>query len=450
MPTRPPPEYPPPIETDEPPLRVRADATALRWSGAVRVGVQTRTRLDIHGLLPGESARVQPDTRGRATVLQIEQASPNRVDPRCAQFDDCPGCPLRSLPVVDRQELTDALHRKALAAWTDGARWRRLPSADDDDGRARAVARALRGEDGRLVLGMAGRGRPPVRLGACPLQNVRSRQLLARLEAELRALGVEPWDGDRRRGTLRHVVVHALGAHARLIVGLDAFAERPPLERLLDDDPHVAVLVDRLPRRGAGLVHRPQVVRGDPWLRFDLDGDVFRAGPRAWVPQAPATVGAIRRVVLEGLAAQPTDRVVEVGCGVGILSLPIARRTASLIGIDIERDAVLDAEENATANGVANAAFRTGDASHALRRLLAGGTGADLMVMHAMRRPFGPAAMSAVRALTPRRIVCLSPFAPALARDLAELTDYRADAISLCDQTPGAVPDLTIVTLVRR
>ncbi len=431
------------------PLRVGAGVDALRWSGATRVTTGQSIRLDVTGLLPGETAQVQPDPYGRATVLELLTASPRRIDPRCQQFDDCPGCPLRGLPTPYRRQLTDPLHHRALSGLAGEAPWRRLPSAADDGGRARAVARALRDGDGRLVLGMARRGCPPVRLGECPLQNEASRAVLARLERELRALAVEPWDSERREGVLRHVIVHGIGPSTRVILALDTHAADPPFDRLLVDEPQTALLVDRLPRRGAGLVHRPRPVRGDPMLRFSIGDDRFRAGPRSWVPQAPATVPAIQRAVIDGSGSRPTDDVIEVGCGVGLLSLPLARRVRSLIGIDIERGAVLDAEANAAENGVTNATFRTGEAAHALRRLLARGARADLVVMHAMRRPFGPEAMGAVRALAPRRIVCLSPFAPALARDLAALPRYSVEEVALCDQTPGSVPDLAIVTLRR-
>ena len=431
-----------------PPVHVETDATGLTWSGAIRVARPDAPPLRVTGMLPGEAALVQPDRFGRAEPIEHRRRSPDRVDGRCAQLERCPGCPLRALVPADRRVLTDALHRRALGLDRQTVRWSRLPSAADDGGRSRAVARALRDADGRLVLGMARRGHAPIRLGVCPLQNDRSRLLLRQLEAELRRLPVEPWDAERRQGTLRHVIVHALGDRIRVILAVDAAG--PPLPaNILADRADVSVLVDGLPRRGAGLVHRPQVVRGDPWLVFDIGSDRFRAGPRSWVPQAPSTVPAVRQAVLRGLEPRPTDDAIELGCGIGLLSLPIARRVATLVGVDIERAAVLDAQVNAAANGVANARFRTGDAAHALRRMLARGARADVIVMHAMRRPFGPEAMCAVRALAPRRIVCLSPFAPALARDLAALPAYRPLSVALCDQTPGTVPDLSIVSLVR-
>lgn len=435
------------MTTTPPPEAIRIDR--LAWSGHGCATIDGRTvrvaRVDV-----GERVVVSAPERGRARLVEVVEPSPHRVDPRCAQFDDCPGCPLRMLSADRIRAHAERLHRAALAriAGVDGP-WVRLPSTAGDGSRVKAVARALRGEDGQLVLGMAGGGRPAVRLGACPLQSDRCRALVAAVERDLRAAGVEPWDPSTRRGTLRHVIVHAIGDAARVIIAHDA--QRPvPTDGLLIDTPAVSILTDALPRRGAGLLHRPAPVRGDGVLRFELDGDRFGAGPRAWVPQTPSTVPALRRVVVEWLAPRASDEIVEIGCGIGLLSLPLARRAAGLCGVDIERQAALDATANAALNGVANARFRTGEATHALRRLLAGGARADGVLLHAMRRPFGEAAMRGVAALGPRRVLYLAPHAPSLARDLVHLTEYEVIRLGLLDQTPGVVGNLTLALLTRR
>lgn len=422
----------------------------LRWSGRAEGRLPDGRGVEVAGVDVGELVRVALTDRGPARLLDVIEPSPHRADARCPQMADCPGCPLRTLTLTRRRALTDDLHRRALGPEAQAAPWRRLSGAADDDGRSRAVARALRDHQGCLVLGMVQRGHRPIRLGGCPLQTAGSRTLVARLEVELRALGVEPWDPETKRGTLRHVIVQALGDRARVVLAVDDRGPPIPIDRLLVDRTDVALLVDALPRRSAGLMRKPRPVRGDPWLYVVVDGERYRASPRAWTPQAPQTVPAVRRAVVEGVAAGGGERVVEVGCGIGLLSVPIARRVAELVGIDIERDAIVDAEFNTAAHGIDNTRFRTGEAAHALRRLLAAGARADAVVMHAMRRPFGAEAMAAVRALDPERVVCLSPFAPALARDLAALPGHAPVSVALCDQTPGTVPDLTIVTLVRR
>lgn len=403
----------------------------------------------VAGVDAGERVEITPPVYGRARALRVVEASPHRVDPACAQIDRCAGCPLRGLAAERAAAHVEALHRAALrriAGVEAPLVW--LPGAAIDGERAKAVARALWDGDGRLVLGMAAGEAAPVRLGQCPVQTPPTRALVAAVERDLRAAGVEPWDPATRRGALRHVIVQAIGDAARVILAHDPGAALP-VEAVLADQPAVGLLTDALPRRGAGLVSRPRPVRGDGYLRFTLDGDRLRAGPRAWVPQTPSTVPALRRAVVEWLAPRASDRVVEIGCGIGVLSLPIARRVAALVGVDIEREAVLDAEHNAAAAGLDNARFRTGEAAHALGRLLADGARFDRAVLHAMRRPFGEAAMARLAALGPQTVLYLGPHAPSLAEDLRALPGYRVARLGLLDQAPGAVPCLTLALLER-
>jgi tRNA/tmRNA/rRNA uracil-C5-methylase (TrmA/RlmC/RlmD family) len=158
-------------------------------------------------------------------------------------------------------------------------------------------------------------------------------------------------------------------------------------------------------------------------------------------------VDALRDAVLAAL-----DGVVdglEVGCGVGTLSLPLARGARSWVGVDEVRQAVDDATFNAARAGVGNARFRVGRADHALRRLAAGGARPDGVLLHAMRRPFGAAAMSALQALGPARVAYVAPSARSLAADLAALPRYRLARLRLLDQMPGTAHFTTLAILER-
>ena len=84
-------------------------------------------------------------------------------------------------------------------------------------------------------------------------------------------------------------------------------------------------------------------------LRFTAPG---------WRPQSPLSLVALRAAVLRLLGPPAGDRVLEIGCGAGTLSLPLARQSRDLLGIDLERASVEDAVHNARA--LSNARFRVG------------------------------------------------------------------------------------------
>lgn len=440
--------------TDSVEFIVRIDALDPRGQG--RATLPDGRPLRVRGVDEGERARVAvpreppPGRAINATLLELIEPSAARVDPRCAQVERCPGCTVRHLSPARQQTWQLEVHQARLAtalATAGSIPWNRLPGAPTDGARSRAVARALVGPDGQLVLGLGRRSDPPVSLGRCPVQTPRVQAIIDSLERDLRALDIRPYDPMTRSPGLRHAVVHALGDAARVILACTGSMDTAGWASVIEDHPAVSVLFDELPFRGAGIMSRPRALRGPAALDFELDGDHFSASPRSWIPQAPSTVPTLRRVVVELLAPRESDAVLEIGCGIGISSLPVARRSLSLLGIDIERSATLDATRNAARNGVGNARFEPGDAPRAARRLLKRGRRFDLALVHAMRPPFGAATMAALACLGPRRIVYLAPDVRSLADDLAALPGYDPVWVGSIDQTPGTLGLLTICAL---
>jgi len=264
-----------------------------------------------------------------------------------------------------------------------------------DDYRAHAQARPI---DGVLGLYPHPGHQEPVDLSRCPAQTPAARAILGRI--------VPPEE-------VETVLVQAHGGRARVAL-----------------------------RAGTA-----RLVRGDAIVSLDVDGDRLEASWPAWTPQSPDSLPALRRAVVDWLDPTPDDDVVEVGCGVGTLSLPVARRAASLLGVDETRVAVADAARNAAHAGV-SASFRVGRARKSLRRLIATGVRADLVLIHAMRRPLGPAVMSAVAAMRPRRVLYVAPSAASLARDLA-VSSLMPTRIGFIDQLPGTAHLLTLAVLER-
>jgi 23S rRNA (uracil1939-C5)-methyltransferase len=298
--------------------------------------------------------------------------------------------------------------------------------------------------------------------------------LIRIVEEDLRAAGFDAFDPRTRVGTIRHVFAEASPAGSRVVIALAHPVPDHRFENVLARKERTALAIDVLPKRGAGTFSAPRALRGPLHLTLELGGDRLRATLPAWTPQAPDTIGPLRDTVLAWLAPTRVDRVVEVGCGIGTLSLPIARVTAQFTGIDKSRVAIMDAQTNATLAGVTGCNFWVGDARHGLRRLLAKGEQADLVLLHAMRRPFGPEVMSAIRALRPRRVVYLAPNPMALADDLRALaygepprrapvsderkTPTHGEALrpragyalmrgGLVDQAPGTMDFLSVVVL---
>ena len=415
-------------------------------------------RLRVPGTDAGEivELRVAEGRRGRLVgrVQAVLEPSPHRVDPGCAQQPDCPGCPLRHLSPQRAQMLRRdgavATLRRFAAVEVPDAPTVHAPIGRDGF-RARAVAMTRRGTDGTLVLGMDAYPSPdgpspPIDLARCPVQTDDVRDLLARLTHELDAAGYTIFDPQTREGALRHVVVQ----RDRVVLG---FATPPDTDRLirevLPDRADVGLFYEVVRPDRFGVLVKPIWLRGPRFSALDLDGDRFRATLPAWTPQSPTTIPSLRRVVRAALDIGTDDDVLELGSGIGTLSIDLARAARSVLGVDMVYAAVEDSEHNAARAGIENATFRNGRAHRAARRLLSREPPArfDLALLHAMRLPFGDALMGVLPALRARRLVYLAPSTAALAADISALPRHRLVDLSFFDQMPGTAHLLAIATL---
>ncbi len=458
----PPPDAPLPPEPPPPAPPGPHAVVVLDRGGHGLVVLPDQRRVRVPGVDVGEQVHLGPlvAIRGRlwARAHAVERPSPHRVDPACDQAAACPGCPLRHLSPARQADLRVDSHRRTLARLggvPDGVPCDLLPGAPRDGYRARAVARPFRDGSGVLRLGLRelpAHDAPGIDLARCPAQTPGARALLAALAHDLHALGVDPFDPDHAPHGLRHAVVQADGTGGGLVVlGFGAPPDRAALTaQVLAAHPAVGLHVEVIAPHKHGVLVRPEPLRGPDHLTQALDGEPFRGTLPAWLPQTPITVGPLRTVVVDWLAPLPGEHVVEVGCGVGPLSLALARVGAQVTGIDLIRAAIDDAQHNAAQAGLTDHThFRVGRAEKALRRLLADGQRADLVVLHGMRKPYGPGVLSGVRALTPRRVLLIGPSAAAVARDVAAAgPGWRAARIGLLDQLPGTAWLLTLVLLV--
>jgi 23S rRNA (uracil1939-C5)-methyltransferase len=141
---------------------------------------------------------------------------------------------------------------------------------------------------------------------------------------------------------------------------------------------------------------------------------------------------------LELLAPEQQDRVLDLFCGIGNFSLPLARRCGEVLGVEGEAMLVRRAADNAAANAITNAEFRQAD--------LAAVDGTENWLQGPWDRllldPARSGAADVVRCigrLDPARIVYVSCHPGTLARDAGVLVNeagYTLDAVGIIDMFP--------------
>jgi 23S rRNA (uracil1939-C5)-methyltransferase len=391
----------------------------------------------VDGALPGERvvfSRVRRRRRhDEAVTVEVLQPAPQRVAPRCRHFGVCGGCSLQHLDHAAQLAAKGRVVAEALAriGGVEPDAW--LPPltgpAFSYRRRARLGCRYVDRKE-RVLVGFRERGSPLLAdLSVCEVLAPPVGPMIAALAELVGGLEI------RRRV-----------AQIEVAVGDDAAA----LVLRVLDDPGVSDLerlrafearhgIDLYLQRGGLDTVQPLSPPAAP-LRYALPG--LPAGIEFAPTDFVQVNGALNRQMveraLELLDPRPTDRALDLFCGLGNFSLPLALRVEAVAGVEGDAALVARAGANADRNGIRNAMFHAADLAAASQAGDWARARYDLVLLDPPRagaREVLPVAASS----RPRRIVYVSCHPGSFARDagiLAGEFGYHLRAVGVMDMFP--------------
>jgi 23S rRNA (uracil1939-C5)-methyltransferase len=412
----------------------RVESLDHEGRGVARIAGKT---VFIDGALPGETVSFRRTRRQRrhdeAAVVEVLQAAPERVAPRCRHFGVCGGCSMQHLDhaaqlAAKARIVADAFER--IGGVTPG-HW--LPPLAGPAWAYRRRARLgckLVDKKGKVLVGFRERGSPLLAdLETCEVLAAPVGSAIARLGALVGSLGI------RRRVPQIEVAI-ADNVAALVLRVLD---EPSPsdfgLLRAFEREQGIALYL-----QPGGLETVVPLSPPATPLRYELPG--LPAGIEFAPTDFVQVNGELNRLMIaraiELLEPRPSDRVLDLFCGLGNFSLPLAQRVQSVDGVEGDAALVARARGNAARNGLANAVFHTANLAADV-----GGTGwpggtYDLVLLDPPRagaREILPVAAAS----RPRRILYVSCHPGSLARDagiLAGQLGYRLAAAGIMDMFP--------------
>ena len=387
--------------------------------------------------LPGERVRANLIRKHRhfdeARAEEILEASPDRVAPRCPHFGVCGGCVLQHLaPAAQIAAKQNVLAQNfARIGHVEPARWLAPLTADGWGYRRRArLSVKCVPKKGKTLVGF--RERDPrfvADLAHCDVLDPSLGEKLGVLGALLNDMqgAASIPQIEFSAGDVAHVLVFR---HLQPLSGTDQ-------ERLaaFGREHGFAIL---LQPGGADSVHALEP--GEIDLHYSLPAYGLKLAFTALdFVQVNARINQkMIAHALELLQPGAKDRVLDLFCGLGNFSLPIAQHAARVCGVEGDTGLVERARSNAAANGVANAEFHVGDLAGDVRGSAWARAEWDLMLLDPPRS----GAEGLLRQLpgkSVRRVVYVSCHPASLARDagtLVRMHGFRLEAAGVMDMFP--------------
>jgi 23S rRNA (uracil1939-C5)-methyltransferase len=404
----------------------------------------------------------------RATLDRVITPSQERIEPACDLYPSCGGCQLLHLShegqlAAKRQRVVDAVTR--IGGLDDVTVHPVIGMADPWRYRNKVQhAVGLRGDE--LVTGCyMGGTHEVVPTEDCHIQHQASMAIIATVRRLAREFGLSVYDGASRQGMLRHVLVkYAYGTGAAMVVLVTNGAGFPGGRgeefgaRIAQDHPEVKSVIQNVnTARGSMVLGRKNIVLwGEETITDRMEGLAFRISATSFYQVNPIQTVTLYRKALEYARLDGTERVLDAYCGVGTLSLFLARAAREVYGIESVGEAVRDARANADLNRIDNARFIVGRVEDVLPRLVREGVTFDVAVVDPPRAGCDPAVLQALAGNKKsdagvKRIVYVSCNPSTMARDLKVLDElgYIACEIQPVDMFPNTFHVETVVLITR-
>lgn len=385
-------------------------------------------------------------------VEQVVQACGNRQEPGCPHYPACGGCDFRHITYEEelsakRQRVQDALRRTGGTA----VEVEEILGAEQIDGYRNKCQFPVSpaGEAGFF----RARSHDVIPALDCRLQAPQANAIAGAVQAYLQKFQVPAYDERTRRGLLRHIYVRtnrAGQALACLVVNGDALPEEAALaERIRAACPETAGIVLNRNTLDTNVVlgDRNRILWGSGFLEDRLCGCTFRLSVPSFYQVNREQAERLYGKAAEFAGLTGRERVLDLYCGIGTISLVLAKEAAEVYGIETVGAAVADAVENARRNGVRNAYFQQGDASNAGLYC----QNPDVIVVDPPRKGLSPETVQAAASMGPKRIVYVSCDPGTLARDTARFREwgYQAVRCAAVDMFPRTRHVETVVLLSR-
>ena len=382
-------------------------------------------------------------------LMEIVSPSADRVEPRCKKARVCGGCQIQELSYEKQLAFKEDKVRNNLIRIGGIENPPMEPIIGMEDPwryRNKAQFPVGRNKEGRIIAGFyAGRTHAiiPVEHNDCLLGKEVNAQILDIVISHMEQYDIEPYDEATGTGLVRHVLIRCGFTSGQIMVCLVLNGRKLPGEDVLADRlmeiPGMTSIMVNVNMENTNVILGDQVrtVRGQSYITDSIGDVAFQISPLSFYQVNPVQTEKLYSKTLEYAGLTGEETVWDMYCGIGTISLFLAKKAKKVYGVEIIPDAIEDARRNAKLNGIENAEFFVGKSEDVLpEQYEKHQIKADVIVVDPPRKGCDRAVLDTMLKMQPKRIVYVSCDSATLARDVKLLTEggYHLERAVAVDQ----------------
>lgn len=297
-------------------------------------------------------------------------------------------------------------------------------------------------------------------IDSCMIHNQKADEIIVSIRSLLKSFKIKTYDEDTGYGLLRHVLVRSGLISGEIMVVLVLSSPIMPsknnfVKALRKLHPEITTIIVNVNDKKTSMVlgEKEQVIYGKGYIEDQLCGKVFRISPKSFYQVNPVQAQVIYEKAIELAGLNGTETIMDAYCGTGTIGIIASDYAKRVIGVELNKDAVQDAVNNARRNQVSNIDFYHKDAGEFLSQLASMNEALDLVILDPPRAGSDEKFLNSLIQLKPNKVVYISCNPITLERDMQYLVKkgYKAEKAIPVDMFPWTehVESVVLITRVK-
>lgn len=410
-------------------------------------------------------------TYGFAKLMEVITPSPDRVPAVCPVARACGGCQIQEMRYEKQLEFKQNLvsgNLERIGGILPNEYEMQPIIGMQEPFRYRNKAQFPVGINsrGETVIGFyAGRTHSIIETEDCMLGSAKNAGILAIIKKYMKECRIKPYNEENGEGLVRHILIREGFATGQVMVCVVINGGELPkadvlVKKLMQVEGITSIMTNTNTKRDNVILgDKVALLWGKPYIE-DSIGDIrYQISPLSFFQVNPVQTVKLYGKALEFAALTGEETVWDLYCGIGTISLFLAKKAKKVYGVEIVPAAIEDAKRNASLNNIENAEFFVGKAEEVLpdfyerESAKAGRTlTADVIVVDPPRKGCDEVLLQTIVKMEPKRVVYVSCDSATLARDLKFLREngYEVRTVQAVDQFGNSTHVETVVLLSQR
>ena len=416
----------------------------------------------VKGMLTGERGRLKVikvlKNYGIARLIELEVTSKYRIDPKCSVFRPCGGCQLQHLNpqgqmIYKTKRVKDCLERigNCKVAVNDCIMMEKPWHYRNK------VQMPVGVKGNHLVTGFyKQKSNEIIPCENCYIQNELSNQITNRVKELMEEFKIYPYDKLAHQGNIKHILTkHGYHTDEVMLVLISYRNKIKDIDKLVEiitkEFPMIKTVIQNINHRTDNVILGEQevILFGNGYIYDTLLGNKYKISLKSFYQVNPIQVEKLYSKAIEFAGLSKEDIVLDAYCGIGTIGMVAAKKAKEVIGVELNQDAIKDANNNARMNKIGNIRFVNDDASNFMAVLAKTKQRVDCVIMDPPRSGSTKEFMDAIKILNPKKVVYISCDPTTQIRDIKYFSKlgYRGNVLYPFDMFPHTIHTETVVLL---